>query len=129
MVAPVGTLSSNERKMPIQTESTATVPATTMVPLKLLAAWKAVTAGMMRRADVSMMPTSFIVSTTVTAVSTARRELIRPVLMPEVRANSSSKDMERIWLYLTAMMDSTTSESPTETATSARVTESMLPKR
>jgi len=40
MKAPVGTLSRKETTMPAQTERTATVAATTMVPLKLFAVRK-----------------------------------------------------------------------------------------
>ena len=74
--------------MPVNEESI-------MAFLKLFAIWRAVTAGSISKAEVSMMPTTFMVRTTVIPVRRTRRELIFLTLIPDMLANSSSKVVEK----------------------------------
>jgi hypothetical protein len=95
MVAPVGRSKWSETITPATTEITAENEAAIISVLKLFAIWRAVTAGKMSNAEMSIIPTTFMDRTTVTAVSRTKIVLISFVFMPEAFAESSSKVMER----------------------------------
>jgi hypothetical protein len=95
IVAPVGRSRKKERKIPEITETIADNEAVNITALKLLAIWSAVTAGNISNAEMSMMPTTFMDKTTVTAVRRTNNVLIDLVFMPEVFAESSSKVMDK----------------------------------
>ena len=95
IVAPVGRSRKNERTIPETTEVIADNDAANMTALKLLAIWRAVTAGNMSNAEMSIIPTTFMDKTTVTAVSKTKIVLMNFVLMPDAFAESSSNVMER----------------------------------
>lgn len=94
IVAPVGRSRNNDKIIPVTTDVTADNEATIIIALKLFAIWSAVTAGNMSNAEMSMIPTTFMDRTTVTAVSRIKSVLINFVFMPEAFAESSSKVME-----------------------------------
>ena len=93
MVAPEGRSSIKDIMMPAMTEIIPVRQEITIVALNPRENCSAVTDGMMSSDDTSMMPTTFIASTTVRAVMRTRTLLMRPVFMPEARADSSSKEM------------------------------------
>ena len=64
-----------------------------MVVLKPRATWSAETAGRISSAEISMMPTTFMASTTVRAVRSTSTALMSSALIPDVSARSSSKVM------------------------------------
>src|SRR5512136_1668676 len=88
IVAPVGMSRKNDTTIPETTETKADKEAVNITALKLLAIWRAVTAGNISNAEMSMMPTTFMDSTTVIAVKRTNNVLIDCVLMPEVFAES-----------------------------------------
>ncbi len=98
IVAPVGRFRISEMKIPPMTAINETQAAISMAPLKLRASCSAVTAGRMSRAETSMIPTTLMVRTTVMAVRRARIVLSLSVPIPDTRANSSSKVIEKISL-------------------------------
>ena len=95
IVAPAGKLSKKEANIPNITERIPERAETIIVALKLFAICKAVTGGRMRRAEMSMIPTTFIARTTVSAMSRTRTLFMRSVFIPDAFADSSSKVMER----------------------------------
>ena len=95
IVAPVGRSRKNDMMIPETTEIMAVTEAANMTALKLLAIWRAVTAGNMINAEISIMPTTFMDRTTVTAVRRTNNVLMNFVFMPEAFAESSSKVMDR----------------------------------
>ncbi len=82
MVAPAGMSRKNETVMPANTETTANKTETSKARLKLFEICKAETAGSIRSADTSIIPTTFIASTTVIAVSEVMIIFTKLVLMP-----------------------------------------------
>ena len=68
IVAPAGISNKKDRVIPDKTDMTASSAAIGVAPLKPLATCRAVTAGRISRAEISMMPTTLMASTTVTAV-------------------------------------------------------------
>jgi hypothetical protein len=95
MVAPVGRLRTKEAEMPMITDTMPHSDDTTMVFRKLRAICSAVTGGRMRRDEVSIIPTIFMARTTVIPVKRTRMAFIFPVSIPDIRANSSSKAVEK----------------------------------
>jgi hypothetical protein len=95
IVAPVGRSRKNEEMIPDSTEIIAVNEAVKMTALKLLAIWRAVTAGNIINAEMSIIPTTFMDRTTVTAVRRTNSVLMSFVLMPEAFAESSSKVIDR----------------------------------
>jgi hypothetical protein len=90
IVAPVGRSRKKEKTIPEMTEANADTEAIIITDLKLLAIWRAVTEGNISNAEISIMPTTFMDKTTVTAVRRTNIELMNFVLMPETFAESSS---------------------------------------
>ena len=80
---PVGRFMMNEPKIPIITEIVAKQQDAMMVALKLRATWSAETAGSISRAEMSMMPTTFMARTTVSAVISTSTVFMVVVRMPE----------------------------------------------
>jgi len=95
MVAPVGRFMMKDIYIPAITEDIAIKDEKTMVFLKPFAIWSAVTAGNIRRADVSIIPTTLIARTTVIPVRRTSMEFIFFVFIPVTFANSSSKVVEK----------------------------------
>ena len=94
IVAPAGMSRKKEAVIPISTEITANKTETNKAPLKPFEICKAETAGKIRRADTNMMPTTFIASTTVIAVSEVRIIFTKFVLIPVALAKVSSNVTE-----------------------------------
>jgi hypothetical protein len=95
IVAPVGRSREKETAIPETTETTADNEAVSITALKLLAIWRAVTAGNISNAEMSMIPTTFMDKTTVTAVRRTNIVLMDSVFIPEAFAESSSKVMDK----------------------------------
>ncbi len=95
IVAPVGRSREKETRIPETTETIADNEAVNITALKLFAIWSAVTAGNISNAEMSMIPTTFMDKTTVTAVRRTNIVLIDSVFMPEAFAESSSKVMDK----------------------------------
>lgn len=95
IVAPVGRSRKKETTIPETTETIADNEAVNITALKLLAICRAVTAGNISNAEISMIPTTFMDKTTVTAVRRTNNVLIDFVFMPEVFAESSSNVMDK----------------------------------
>jgi len=90
IVAPVGRSRKKEETIPEMTAANADTEATVITALKLLAIWRAVTAGNISKAEINIIPTTFMDKTTVTAVRRTNIKLMTFVLMPETFAESSS---------------------------------------
>lgn len=95
IVAPAGKLSTKEANIPNITERIPEKAEMIIVVLKLFATCRAVTGGRMRRAEMSMIPTTFIARTTVSAVRRTRTLFMRSVFIPDAFADSSSNVIER----------------------------------
>ena len=89
MVAPAGRFNIKDTNIPRITEMSPVEAETRIVALKLLETCSAVTGGKISNAEISMMPTTFIASTTVRLMSRTRILFICSVLMPDVLADSS----------------------------------------
>ena len=90
----MGRLITKEIKIPKITDNTPTIEAITIVILKPFAICNAVTDGMIKRADMSIIPTILMASTTVNEVNSTRMVFIVFVLTPDAFADSSSKVMD-----------------------------------
>ena len=91
MVPPAGIFSINEKIMPQMTDRTEKTAETAIVALKLTVSWRAVNGGRISMAETSIIPVTFMAKTAATAVNKKRMIFIRFVLIPMLRANSSSK--------------------------------------
>ena len=95
IVAPVGRSRKKENVIPDITEIMADAEAANITALKLLAIWRAVTAGNMSKAEISIIPTTFMDKTTVTAVRRTNNILMNFVLIPDAFAESSSRVIDK----------------------------------
>ena len=95
IVAPVGRSNARERNIPEITDITPHTEAITIVILKPLATWRAVTGGRIRRDEMSIMPTTRMARTTVIDVNNTRIPLIVFVFIPLTFADSSSNVIDR----------------------------------
>jgi hypothetical protein len=95
IVAPAGRFRIKEAKIPDVTERMPERAEIMIVVLKPFAICRAVTGGRIRRAEMSIIPTTFMARTTVSAMRRTRILFIWPVFIPDAFADSSSKVMER----------------------------------
>lgn len=91
IVAPVGISSLKEKIIPNKTERRERQAEMNIEILKLFSNCKAVIAGIIRSAETSMTPTTFILNTTVIPVNRDNPIFVKLVLIPEAKAYSSSK--------------------------------------
>lgn len=129
IVAPVGRSRQYDIAMPDTTEITAERDEITKVARKLFDNCRAVTGGSMMSADISMIPTTFMDKTTVTAAINTNIVLTSLEFIPEATADSSSKVKEKRSLKWMEIRKITSAERISERTTSVLLMERMLPKR
>lgn len=86
IVAPAGQSRYKEALMPIKTASKAETEDIIMAILNPLEICKAAAAGIIRRAETSIMPTTLIAKTTVIPIKVIKIKFILCVLMPDAFA-------------------------------------------
>lgn len=91
IVAPVGMSNLKESRIPKRTETREIQAEIAIEALKLRPNCNAVTAGIIKSAETSITPTTFILSTTVIPVSKDSPIFVHSVFIPEDVAYSSSK--------------------------------------